>query len=69
MLSAASMLAAANKPTAASSKGLRPQISLHFAQVGPVAAVASRYAPPIQAYPEAERKSEVIVGIAIETMV
>ena len=41
-LSAASMLAAANNTTAVRRMGLRPQMSLHFAQIGPVAALASR---------------------------
>lgn len=42
VLSAASILEAANTPTAIRSTGLRPQISLHFAQIGPVDAFATR---------------------------
>ena len=42
VLSAASILAAANNLTAVRSTSLRPQISLHFAHIGPVAALASR---------------------------
>ena len=46
-----------------------PQISLNFVQIGPAAAFAIRYAPPIHVYPEADFKSDVIVGTAVAMMV
>lgn len=48
MLTAAIMLATVKIPSAAKRAGLRPQMSLHLAQMGPAAALASEYAPPIQ---------------------
>jgi hypothetical protein len=69
VLSAARMLATAKTATAPRSAGLRPQISLHFAQIGPDAAFAKRYAPPIQVYPAAEFSVAEIVGIAVAIIV
>lgn len=42
VLSAAKMLATAKTATAPRSAGLRPQMSLHFAHIGPDAAFAKR---------------------------
>ena len=49
--------------------GLRPQMSEVFAQMGPEAALARRYAPPIQVYPAADFRSREMVGAAVDTMV
>ncbi len=49
--------------------GFRPQISDSLAQIGAAVALARRYAPPIHEYPEAECRSEEIVGMAVATMV
>jgi hypothetical protein len=40
-----------------------------LAQMGPEAALARRYAPPIQVYPAADFRSREMVGAAVETMV
>ena len=69
VLRAARILAAAKTATAARSAGLRPQMSLHLAQMGPEAAFARRYALPIQVYPAAEWRLAEMVGIAVATMV
>ncbi len=58
-----------NMETAVSSIGFRPQISESLAHIGPAAAFARRYAPPIQPYPEADLNSFVIVGTAVATIV
>jgi len=58
-----------NSATAARRIGLRPQISESLAHIGPAAALARRYAPPIHTYPEADFSSEAIVGIAVAMMV
>jgi hypothetical protein len=60
---------AINRDTATSIIGLRPQMSESFAQIGPAAAFARRYALPIQVYPDAECSWAVMVGIAVATMV
>lgn len=57
-----------NKKTAASKIGLRPKMSDKLAHIGPPAAVANRYADPIQTYPLEDFKSEAIVGIAVATI-
>jgi hypothetical protein len=49
--------------------GLRPQISLSLAQIGPLAALASRYAPPIQTKPVLEFSAAEMVGMAVAMMV
>jgi hypothetical protein len=69
VLTAARMLATANTATAPSNAGLRPQISLHFAQIGPDAAFANKYALPIQVYPAADFSEAEIVGIAVAMIV
>lgn len=46
-----------------------PYISENLAQIGAAAAFAMRYVPPIQVYPAAECRSDVMVGMAVETMV
>jgi hypothetical protein len=55
--------------SAATTMGLRPQMSESLAQIGPEAALARRYAPPIHVYPAAEFRSREMVGAAVETMV
>lgn len=60
---------APNIATATSNMGLRPHMSEILAQTGAPAALANRYAPPIQRYPEAECRSDEIVGIAVATIV
>ena len=57
------------KPTAMSRIGFRPHMSENFAQMGTTAVVAMTYEAPIQEYPDAEWRSEQIVGIAVATMV
>jgi hypothetical protein len=54
LLTAHTKLPIANTATAASNTGFRPQISDNFAQIGPAAALDSRYADPTHVYPEAE---------------
>ena len=56
-------------PTAISRIGFRPHMSESFAQMGAEAPLARRYAPPIQAYPEAELRREQIVGRVVATIV
>lgn len=58
-----------NHATAASNIGLRPQMSDILARMGEAAALASRYAPPIHVYPDAECSWALIVGIAVAVMV
>lgn len=60
---------AKNKATAASSIFLRPHISESLAHIGPAAALARRYAPPIHEEPRAEWREADIVGMAVVTMV
>jgi hypothetical protein len=60
---------AKNKASAASMMSLRPQISESFAHMGPDAALARRYAPPIHVYPAALLRSRDIVGAAVATIV
>lgn len=48
---------------------LRPQISENLAHIGPEAAVASKYAPPIHVYPAALLRSRDMVGAAVATTV
>lgn len=50
---------------APSSTGFLPQISDSFADTGAAAALASKYADPIQIYPAAECRSLAIVGIPV----
>lgn len=69
VLSAARMLPTAKTATAPRSAGLRPQMSLPFAQIGPVAAFAMRYALPIQVYPAAECSLAEIVGMVVARIV
>ena len=59
---------AANAMTDVNRMGLRPQISDNLTHIGPAAALASRYAPPIHVYPDAELKSDEMVGMAVDTM-
>lgn len=63
------MLAPANRTTEARIAGLRPQISESLAHIGPEAAVARRYAPPIQKYPLLECREAAMVGIAVAVTV
>jgi hypothetical protein len=58
-----------NNATEVSMIGLRPKISESLAHIGPAAAFAKRYAPPIHTYPEADFSSETIVGTAVAMMV
>lgn len=69
VLRAAMMLATAKIATAPRSAGLRPHISLHFAQIGPDAAFAKRYALPIQVYPAADLNVAEIFGIFVVIIV
>ena len=55
--------------TATSNMSFRPHMSEILAQTGAPAALAKRYAPPIQRYPEAECRSDEMVGIAVATIV
>lgn len=48
---------------------LRPQISDSFAQTGVAAALARRYADPIQVYAVAEWSSLIMVGVAVVAIV
>lgn len=68
-LSATRILEAAKKTTPTSITSFLPQMSLHLVQTGPVTALASWYAAPIQTYPDAECRSAHILGIATETIV
>lgn len=65
VLNAAMMLDTAKRKTEPKRAGLRPQISLVLVQMGPAAALASKYAPPIHVYPDADFKSDAMVGIAV----
>lgn len=47
VLNAAMMLETAKRKTEPKRAGLRPQMSLVLVQMGPAAALASKYAPPI----------------------
>lgn len=57
------------RATAIRRMGLRPHMSESFAQIGTTAVVAMTYEAPIQEYPDAERRSEHMVGIAVATIV
>jgi hypothetical protein len=69
LLRAAIILATAKRTTETKRASLRPQISLLLAQMGPAAALESKYTAPIQVYPEAEPREVQIVGIDVATMV
>jgi hypothetical protein len=69
VLSAARILATAKTAIAPRSAGLRPQMSLHFAHMGPEAAFARRYALPTQVYPAADWRLAEMVGMAVAMMV
>ena len=55
--------------TAVKRIGFRPQMSESLTQIGAAVAFARRYAPPIHEYPEAEWRSDEIVGIAVAMIV
>jgi len=57
------------RATAISRIGFRPHMSESFAHIGTTAVVAMTYEAPIHEYPDAEWRSEHIVGIAVATMV
>jgi hypothetical protein len=62
-------LPAQNHATATNSIGLRPQMSDSLAQMGPAAALASRYAPPIHTKPDELCSDAEMVGMAVAMMV
>lgn len=54
-----------NTPAAINKIGFRPHISENFPQEGVLAALASKYAEPIQVYPAFEWKCSEMVGRAV----
>jgi hypothetical protein len=68
-LTAASKLPRKNIAAAINNTGLRPQISENFPHEGVLAALASRYADPIQVYPAFEWKYSLMVGRAVVMIV
>jgi hypothetical protein len=69
MLTAANKLPIKKTAAAISSTGFLPQISLNLPHDGVLAALASRYAEPIQVYPAFEWKYSLIVGSAVVMIV
>lgn len=57
------------RTTALNKIAFLPQMSLSFAHTGAAAALANKYEPPIQEYPDAELSCEQMVGIAVAIMV
>lgn len=67
-LTAAIKLPMKNIAAAINKIGLRPQMSENLPQIGVLAALARRYADPIQVYPALEWKCSEIVGRAVVIM-